>query len=62
VQEIKERLIANFMALADEAHKLGVPSLGSIMADMANAIKDDDIDGIGRAYNHLGEALAALRP
>ena len=58
VKEIQERLIANFMALADEAHKLGVPSLGSIMADMANAIKDDDIDGIGKAYDDLSDALA----
>ena len=61
VQEIKERLIANFMALADEAHKLGVPSLGSIMADMANAIEADDIDDIGKAYDEISEAVAAKR-
>jgi hypothetical protein len=59
VKEIKERLIANFMALAEEAHTRGVPSLGSIMADMANSIEADDIDGIGKAYDDLNDALAA---
>ena len=59
VEEIKKRLIANFMALAEEAHTLGVPSLGSIMAAMANSIEADDIDGIGKAYDDLNDAVLA---
>jgi hypothetical protein len=57
VREIKERLIANFMALAEEAHTLGVPGLGGYMADMANAIEADDVDGIGKAYDDLCDAI-----
>lgn len=61
VREIKERLIANFMALTEEAHTLGVPSLGKMMADMANAIENDDVDEIGKAYDELRAALAEVR-
>jgi hypothetical protein len=43
VQEIKKRLIANFMALTEESHTLGAPLFVSIMAEMANAIQADDM-------------------
>jgi hypothetical protein len=62
VREIKERLIANFMALTEEAHTLGALYLGSYMADMANAIDNDDVDGMGKAYDDLSSAIAAERP
>ena len=62
VHEIKQRLITNFMALTEEAHKLGMPSLGGYMADMANAIDNDDVDEMGEAYDNLSSAIAAERP
>jgi len=30
------------------------------MADMANATKDDDVDGIGKVYDDLSGALVAI--
>ena len=63
VREIKERLIANFMAHTEEAHTLGAPSLGKIMADMANAIENDG--GREDAYStcsSLSNILTRPRP
>jgi hypothetical protein len=51
VREIKERLIANFMALTEEAHTLGVPSLGSIALPInldAMMISDDGLPATRR--------------